>query len=78
MGKCLKTFSSDTSKPIQSKHCMNGHWMDLCKSYVFCANQKFKVAATSRHNFNIGPCGKHKLFALTLQTKIQDGGHQWT
>ena len=59
MDKCLKNFSSETSKPIQSKHCMNVHWMDLYKSYVFCADRKFKMAAISGHSFNIGPYGKN-------------------
>ena len=54
-GKMLKKYSSETGKPIQSKHCMNDHWMDLYKSYVFCADQKFKIAAISEHSFNIGP-----------------------
>ena len=56
MGKCLKNFSSETSKPVQSKHCMNVHWMDLYKSYVFF--WKFKMAAISGHSFNMGPYGK--------------------
>ena len=58
MGKCLKNFSSETSKPVQSKHCMNVHWMNLYKSYVFCPHRKFKMAAISIHSFNIGPYGK--------------------
>ena len=59
MGKCLKKFFSETSKPVQSKHCVDGQWMDLYKSYVFCADRKFKMAAVSRHSFNIGPYGKN-------------------
>ena len=43
MGKC-NNFFSETSKPIQSKHCLNDHWMDFYKSYVFCADRKFKMA----------------------------------
>ena len=35
MGKCLKNFSSETSKSIQSKHCMDVHWMDLYKFIFF-------------------------------------------
>ena len=58
MGKCFKNFFSETSKPFQSKHCVDGHGMDLYKSYVFCADRKFKMAAISGHSFNIGPYGK--------------------
>ena len=58
MGKCFKIFFSETSKPVQSKHCVDGHRMDLYKSYVFCADRKFKMADISGHSFNIGPYGK--------------------
>ena len=36
---------------------MNVHWMNLYKSYVFCADWKFKMAAISGHSFNMGPYG---------------------
>ena len=58
MGKCLKIFSSETSKPIESKHCMDGPSIVLYKIYVFGVNRKFKMAAISRRSFNIGPYGK--------------------
>ena len=57
-GNRLKNYSSETGKPIQSKLCMNDHWMHLYKSYVFCADRKFKMAAIHGHSFNIGPYGK--------------------
>ena len=58
MGKCVKIFSSETSKPIESKHCMDGPWINLYKNYVFGADRKFKMAAISKHSFKIGPYGK--------------------
>ena len=43
---------------VCNKTAMNHHWMDLYKSYVFCANRKFKMVTMRGHSFNIGPYGK--------------------
>jgi hypothetical protein len=44
---------------IKVKLYMNVHWMDLYKLHVFCSDMKFKMAAMTRLNFNIGPYGKN-------------------
>ena len=50
---------------------MNDHWMDLYKSYVFCADQKFMMAAMHGHSFNIGPYGKNNEKSSRLKLPCQ-------
>jgi hypothetical protein len=47
MGKCSNAFFSETTNMIKAKLYMNVHWMVLYKLYVFCADMKFKMAATA-------------------------------
>ena len=53
MGKCVKIFS-ETSKPIETKHCIDGPLQKLC----FLCHSKIQ---DSRHkqSFNKGPYGKN-------------------
>ena len=69
MGKCFKNIFSETSIPIESKHCMDGHWMDLYKSDVFCADWKFKMAVISGHSFVIGRYEEKSALAPVNQFK---------
>ena len=73
MGKCFKNIFSESSIPIENKHCMDGHWIDLYKSDVFCADWKFKMAAISGHSFIIGryeeKCVKISALAPVNQSK---------
>jgi hypothetical protein len=37
---------------------MNVHWMVLYKRYIFCADMKFKMAATTGLSLTLDPMGK--------------------
>ena len=58
MGKCSNAFFSETTNMIKAKLYMNVHWMVLYKLYVFCADMKFKMAATAGLSLTLGPMGK--------------------
>jgi hypothetical protein len=55
--------------------------MVLYKLYVFCSGMKFKMAATARLKFNIGPYGENvsKCFfsetTWTVETKLPRNDH---
>ena len=50
MGKVCKKFS-ETSKPIQSKCCIDRPLVNFYKSYEFLGgNRMFKMAASSGHS----------------------------
>jgi hypothetical protein len=51
--KCSNAFFSETTNMIKAKLYMNVHWMILYKTYVFCSDMKFKMAA--RRHLNIFP-----------------------
>ena len=54
MGKCSNAFYSETTNMIKAKLYMNVHWMVLYKLYVFYADRKSKMAATTGHSVNTG------------------------
>ena len=58
MGKCSNAFFSETTNIIKAKLCMNVHWMDLYKLYVFCSGMKFQMAATAGLSLTLYPMGK--------------------
>ena len=57
MGKCSNAFFSKTTNIIKAKLYMNVHWMVLYKSYVFCSDMKFKMAATAGLSLTLDPMG---------------------
>ena len=58
MGKCSNAFFSETTNMIKAKLYMNVHWMVLYKLYVFCSDNKFKMAATAGLSLTLDPMGK--------------------
>jgi hypothetical protein len=49
---------SETTEPFDSKLGWNDPWMVLYQMSVICVNWISKMAATTGHNFSIGPYGK--------------------
>ena len=58
MGKYSNAFYSETTNMIKAKLYMNVHWMVLYKLYVFCSDNKFKMAATAGLSLTLDPMGK--------------------
>jgi hypothetical protein len=58
IGKCLNAFFSETTNMIKAKLYLNVHWMVLYKLYVFCADMKFKMAATAGLSLTLDPMRK--------------------
>ena len=58
MGKCSNAFFSETTNMIKAKLYMNVHWRVLYKSYVFCSDMKFKMAATAGLSLTLNSMGK--------------------
>ena len=55
MGKFSNAFFSETTNIIKAKLYMNVHWVVLYKLYVFCADMKFKMAATAGLSLTLEP-----------------------
>ena len=53
-----KCFFSETTRTIETKLTRNDHWKVLYKVYVFYADRKFKMAATTIHRLTLDPIGK--------------------
>jgi hypothetical protein len=81
--KCSNAFFSETTNMIKAKLYMNVHWIVLYNLVVFCSDMKFKMAATTGLNFNIGPYEENvsKCFfsetTWTIETKLTRNDH-WT
>ena len=58
MGKYSNAFFSETTNMIKAKLYMNVHWMVLYNLKVFCADMKFKMAATAGLSLTLDPMGK--------------------
>ena len=54
-----KRFFSETTWTIETKLPRNDHWKVLYKFYVFYADRKSKMAATTGHSINTGPYGEN-------------------
>jgi hypothetical protein len=57
--KILEIFLLETTKPIELWLCRNDHWVVLYLTWESFADRKFKMAAMTQLNFNIGPYGKN-------------------
>jgi hypothetical protein len=62
MVKCSNAFFSETTNIIKAKLYMNVHWMVLYKSYIFCSDMKFKMAATAELSLTLDPTCMGKMF----------------
>ena len=59
MGKMFQNaFFSETARTIETKLSRNSHWKVLYKVYVFYADRKSKMAATTIHSLTLDPMGK--------------------
>jgi hypothetical protein len=67
MGKCSNAFFSETTNMIKAKLYMNVHWMVLYKLYIFYADRKSKMAATTGHSINTGPYGENTELYFSLK-----------
>jgi hypothetical protein len=54
-----KRFFSETTWTIETKLPRNDHWKVLYKFYVFYADRKSKMSATTGHSINTGPYGEN-------------------
>ena len=70
MGKCSKAFFSETTNIIKAKLYMSVHWMVRYKLYAFCANMKFKRAATAGLSLILDPMGKMFQNASSLKPLV--------
>ena len=60
MGKNVsKCFFSETTRTVETKLPRNDHWKVFYKFYVFYADRKSKMAATTGHSINTGPYGEN-------------------
>ena len=60
MGKNVsKCFFSETTWTVETKLPRNDHWKVLYKIYVFYADRKSKMAATTGHRLTLDPIGKY-------------------
>ena len=54
-----KCFFSETTWTVETKLPRNDHWKVLYKGFVFYADRKSKMAATTGHSINTGPYGEN-------------------
>ena len=62
-----KCFFSETTWTIESKLPRNDHWKVLYKFFVFYADRKSKMAATTGHSINTGPYGENTEICSSLK-----------
>ena len=62
-------FFSETTWTVETKLPRNDHWKVLYKFYVFYADRKFKMAATTIHRLTLNPMGK-KLQIHSMKFKM--------
>ena len=65
----MEFHKSETAKPIELICCVNDHWMDRYKTYVFFYDQKNKMAATGGYSLTLNPMGNFIKFFFSETTK---------
>ena len=62
-----KCFFSETTRTVETKLPRNSHWKVLYKFYVFYADRKSKMAATTGHSINTGPYRENTEISSSLK-----------
>ena len=63
MGKCSNAFFSETTNIIKAE----GHWKVLYNFFVFYADRKSKMVATTGHSINTGPYRENTEISSSLK-----------